>query len=335
MLITFHPDYLLHNKGNGHPERPERLESVLTLLKKEGIWDKLTIVTPEKADEKDILLCHTRELLALVKAFSKGGGQLDADTPVQVGTYDIALLSIQGTKDAFLHSLKTKEASFALVRPPGHHAETDRSCGFCYFNNAAIAAQCAINEQKAKKVLILDIDVHHGNGTQEIFYESDDVFYLSLHQDPHTLYPGVGFIYQTGNGKGKGYNANVPLPPGTSDANYIYAFKESLTHIIDLFSPDGIIVSVGFDTHKHDPLAALNLSKNAYTAVAQILKDTGLPISFTLEGGYDTGVMAKGVKAIVNVFLEDKNEKINVETPDAATVSLVNSVKDALIDDSL
>ncbi|MEM2118649.1 MAG: histone deacetylase, partial [Candidatus Bathyarchaeia archaeon] len=229
--IVFSPIYYQHNTGKGHPEKAKRLKAI---VKEVSEWNKLgqkrniQFVKPEKAQNEDVELVHMPEYVKLVEAVCKaGGGLLDLqDTVVSSNSFDVALYAVGGTLTATHLIMEGKNRNaFALVRPPGHHATRHRALGFCLFNNAAIAAQHLIEKFNLKRILILDLDAHHGNGTQEIFYATDKVLYVSLHEDP-AGFPGTGFAEETGKVDGKGFNVNVPLPFGTGDSEYLQAINE-------------------------------------------------------------------------------------------------------------
>lgn len=329
MYLVYHPDYLEHNKSiSYHPESPQRLLAIINYLKEKKLWDREKIIRPASAEKSDILLCHTERLIKQVKTLSEKGGIIDADTPVGVGTYDIALRAVGGTIKACQIAIEHNDSAFAFVRPPGHHAERDRACGFCYFNNVAIAAEKVLLTENINKILILDIDVHHGNGTQDIFYTRNDVFYISLHQHPHTLYPGTGFPEETGGGAGKGFTANIALPPATDDDNYIYAFEKIVLPAINRFKPELIIVSAGFDTHRKDPLASLNLTEKTYEFIALKLKESAVAVVFSLEGGYDTYALSHGSESIINVFEEKYTpDPPKIENISEKTKAVISSLK--------
>lgn len=314
--LIYHNDYLLHNAGAWHPERPERLLAIIDHLTKINMFEKLQIITPAPADLHWIENVHTTEYINYVKqACSKGIPRLDMDTGICLDSYNIALLAAGGglaAADAVLNE-KIRNA-FCAVRPPGHHAETDRAKGFCLFNNIAILTRYLQKKYLLKKILIIDWDVHHGNGTQNSFYDDPTVFYFSVHQSPH--YQGSGLIHETGVGKGENYTMNVPLASGFGDTDYINIFQNKLLPAAQKFQPDFVLISAGFDAHQDDPLAGMFLTKTGFENLTEIAADIadefcqGRIISL-LEGGYNLDKLAESVAAHINVLLKrGGNEKV-------------------------
>jgi acetoin utilization deacetylase AcuC-like enzyme len=253
-IIVFSPIYYRHNPGKSHPESAKRLHTIINELEKSGLTENknLQLVHPDKASIEDIELVHAVEYIRLVEAVCKsGGGLLDLqDTVVSPESFEVALCAAGGALKAVDLVMKGKcENAFAMVRPPGHHAGKYRALGFCLFNNVAIAAEHLLRRFKVKRVLILDVDAHHGNGTQEKFYDRSDVLYISLHEDPSS-FPGTGFIDEIGEGKGLGYNVNIPLPFGTTDHVYLKAMKEILTQFSEVLKPNGYCVLIIGDSRK-------------------------------------------------------------------------------------
>lgn len=265
MLKLIYSPHCLGYHAQGHPESPERVKSTHALLKKEGF----IFIEPQPSREEDILLVHSPSLLSRVKS----GEYLDADTPNLPGVIDYVLLSAGAALLAEELALDG-ERSFSLMRPPGHHASREEAGGFCYFNNMAIAVKKAL--EKVDKVAILDLDCHHGNGTQDIFWGGKDVLYLSLHQSP--LYPGTGL--------NSGENCiNFPLSPGTGEKEYLETLEVALGRMED-FSPSLIGISMGFDTYKGDPLTNMSLEISSYRKIGELLSSLNRPLFILLEGGY-------------------------------------------------
>ena len=273
MKVVYAPSCLNYNYPS-HPESPERIERIYQSL---NSIPSISFVAPQKITEQEILSVHDKTLLNAVK----NGTFADPDTPVIPGIYDIALLAAGAAADAA--DLAQKEgSSYALVRPPGHHATRNKVGGFCYFNNLAIAVKKLLNNKN--RVVILDIDVHHGNGTQDIFLGDKSVQYFSLHQVP--LYPGTGW-------KSENNCHNFPLAAGTTGNQYIEVLQKAISDI-QKFSPDILAVSLGFDTYESDPLAQLKLKKEDYKKIGGLIKNLTLPTFLVQEGGYsrDIGELA-------------------------------------------
>jgi acetoin utilization deacetylase AcuC-like enzyme len=311
--LVYSEKYLEHNVGWGHPERPERLKAIVERLKRDKLWDspEIPVVRPDSpAERADIELAHDSRYISLVEKLSERSAPIDGDTPTRENTYKLALLSAGGAiKAGELVASGEVENAFGFLRPPGHHASRARGGGFCYFNNIAIMTECLKRDFGFKRVFIFDCDAHHGNGTQDIFYEDSTVLYMSFHQ--HPLYPGTGFPSETGSGKGEGYTVNVQMPPGCGDAEYAAAIKGVFVPICEQFEPQFIAVSVGFDAHVNDPLTGLRLSTQAYGWIAEtIVKEAqrfceGKTV-FLLEGGYDLDAIASGVYNVVRALRGEK-----------------------------
>jgi acetoin utilization deacetylase AcuC-like enzyme len=291
-----------HTKQH-HPESAERMIPLLPILEQTGLISDLIPVKPVAATMEQLRRVHTVGLVNYVQAVSlRGGGLLDhGDTYVTAESYDLARLA-SGACCASVDAILTGAAhnGFALIRPPGHHAETDRVSGFCLFNNVAAAARQAQVVHGLRRVAIIDFDVHHGNGTQDIFYEDDSVLFVSTHLFAPYFYPGIGSMNEQGAGRGKGYTMNVPFPPGVGDVGYRRAFDEIILPRLAEFRPEMLLVSAGYDAHWQDPLAMAGLSLTGYAILARWLVTAaenlcGGRILFVLEGGYDHTVLAAGV----------------------------------------
>jgi acetoin utilization deacetylase AcuC-like enzyme len=297
--IVFSPIYYRHNPGKDHPESAKRLRAIINELSKltNENWQ---FVRPEKARLGDVELVHSIEYIRLVEAVCKsGGGLLDLqDTVASPESFDIALYGVGGTLKAVDLVMERKfENAFALVRPPGHHAGNFRALGFCLFNNVAIAAEHLLLKRRLKRVLVLDVDAHHGNGTQEAFYETSNVLYISLHEDPSS-FPGTGFIDEIGEGEGLGYNVNIPLPYGTGDQTYLRTMNEIITPIVRQYEPQFVLVSAGFDGHYRDPVGNLSLSASCIQRIYEVIMSLASEVCqgklvSVLEGGYNPNIVGK------------------------------------------
>jgi acetoin utilization deacetylase AcuC-like enzyme len=296
-----------HRGPAGHPERPERLAAVHDALEPQR--ERLVALAPRPATRDEILRVHSADHLERVAgACEQAPAQLDADTYVAPRSFEVGLLAAGGSVDlARAIAAGRFQAGVACVRPPGHHAEADRAMGFCLFNNVAVAAQALRAEDGVDRVLILDWDVHHGNGTQHSFEEDPAVLYVSTHQYPY--YPGTGAASEAGRGRGAGATLNIPLPEGCGDPEYIGAFQRILVPAAHGFRPDFILVSCGFDAHRDDPLAGMLLTGEGYAALAAIVRHLadalcGGRLAFILEGGYALSGVREGTGAVLGAILE-------------------------------
>ena len=297
--FVYHPDYLNHDTGPHHPERPDRLRVSLSALQESEVWAQLHPIEPTPASTAQLYYAHEPTYPAHIKQYCDAEIPLTYDTSVVKASYDIALLSTGGVLNA-ANAVATGavQNAFAMVRPPGHHATPNRSMGFCLFNNIAIAARYLQREHGAGKVAIVDWDVHHGNGTQDIFYEDESVFFFSIHQSP--LYPGTGSSLERGSGKARGTTLNVPMPAGSGDDEYIKVFTDVLIPALRDFSPEFTLISAGFDAHYLDPLAGTELTATGFATLTDlILAFTGGRVVSALEGGYSLEGVSESVVAHV------------------------------------
>jgi acetoin utilization deacetylase AcuC-like enzyme len=302
--FIYHEDYLKHKTGFMHPEHEGRLIAIIDHLKKSDLWDKLLHITPSPADTKWILKVHTADYLKSVREKCERGVEVldrEGDTHVCRESYAVALLAVGGVLAA-TDAVVSGEAknAFCAVRPPGHHAESTRAMGFCLFNNVAVGARYAQVQYGLNRVAIVDWDVHHGNGTQEIFYEDPSVLYISTHQYP--FYPGTGSASDRGTRAGEGFTLNIPLRAETDGEEYVELFKEKILPALEEFKPNFLFISAGFDAHKDDPLAGLLLDESAYAEITRML--VGATENFcdgrivsVLEGGYDLKALPRCVEA--------------------------------------
>ncbi len=290
--IVYHKKYLEHEQDPRHPERRERLAYTIDQLMEEGLFEDESIVLlePFMASIEDVLEVHTRDYIEFLRRESeRGGGIIDFDTNIPKGVFERALLAAGGAIRA-AKAVVDKEVrnAFAMIRPPGHHAKPHIGAGFCYLNNMAIMVKWLL-KRGFERILILDWDAHHGDGTQEIFYEDDRVLFISTHQMP--LYPGTGYPYEVGRKEGEGYTINIPLPPGTSDEGYLYVFEKVIEPVTSEFKPEFIAISAGQDNHFTDPITGLALTAKGYGEMMR--RAVGLAERFcegrlvaVLEGGY-------------------------------------------------
>ena len=299
--------FLDHKTGLGHPERPERLRAIVSRLKEVKLASSLEPISIEPASEEWMSKVHTPAHIRFVRETCLRGGILDGgDTPVSKDSYEVALLAAGGVIAAVTAVLNGgMENAFCAVRPPGHHATQAVSMGFCLFNNAAIGARFAQAAHGLKRVAIIDWDVHHGNGTQEIFYEDKSVFYISTHQYP--FYPGTGSRTETGSGEGKGYTLNIPMSAGSGEKEYLDAFRGEILPALDRYRPELIMISAGFDAHRDDPLANINLTEESFSKLTLLISESARrnckgKIVSVLEGGYHLTALARSVEAHLRVF---------------------------------
>ncbi|WXG40820.1 MAG: histone deacetylase [Candidatus Freyarchaeum deiterrae] len=339
--IIYHPDYLEHETGN-HPENKKRLIVTMDFLKEKGVLDRpeIEMFSPEKAPTEIVALNHSMEYIEHVNHLSeRGGGMLDPDTVVSARTFEVALRAVGG---ALLGAEKIKkgevENSFALVRPPGHHATYDHGHGFCIFNNIAILSRYMLKNWGVKRILIVDFDAHHGNGTQDSFYDSPNVLYFTLQQ--WGIYPGSGWYQEIGEKEGKGYTVNVPLPWGTDDESYLFALRELLYPIADQYNPEFILVSAGFDSHYSDTLTSMNISSAGHGKIMETILDIakqkcGGKVAVLLEGGYSLPALPQSIFNVISrmadlgEFLEDDQPKSEPRTREEVQ-RLVDEIKKVL-----
>ncbi|HUF39273.1 MAG TPA: histone deacetylase [Anaerolineales bacterium] len=290
-IAYFYPSGHAAHAEHGHPERPERVEAIVETLDQAGLWQAYPHLTPLDVGERILLGVHTRRHLETIEAASHRGGRIDADTYLTTASWELALNAAGGACSVAAAVWDRGAArGFALCRPPGHHATPDRAMGFCLLNNIAVAAEYLLQEAGAQKLAIVDIDLHHGNGTQDIFYERPEVLFISLHQ--HPLYPGTGMLGETGRGPGAGTTVNLPLPPYCGDTAFAAAVETAILPALVRFEPDMLLVSAGLDVHWRDPLGHLQFSAAGYhaavSALAKFADDRcGGRIALVLEGGYD------------------------------------------------
>ena len=299
--LAYHSDFVNHDTGPGHPERPDRIRRGIQAIQASDYWGELHLIEPTHATVEQIRYAHAGDYIDHVRRCCEQEINLDYDTPVMKESFNIARLSTGGLLRAVdVVMAGTVRHAFALVRPPGHHAAPSRSMGFCLFNNIAVAARYLQREHGIEKAAIIDWDVHHGNGTQDIFYADPTVFFFSIHQSP--LYPGTGAANQTGSGDAIGTTLNTPVPPGSDIGIYVETFEKVLTPALLDFSPDFILVSAGFDAHRLDPLATINLTAEGFATLTSIVLDIAAEtaesrIVSALEGGYSLKGLSESIVA--------------------------------------
>ena len=327
--IVYHPIYLLHETG-GHPEKKERLMAILDRIRSERL--EVEYITPKAATFQQVATIHGKSYIDQVKAVCEhGGGHLDMDTILSRDSYDAALMAAGGATTAVDAVRNGFDSAFALVRPPGHHAMPNRGMGFCIFNNVAIAAKHA-QATGLKKVLIVDWDVHHGNGTNAIFYSDKSVLYFSTHQSPH--YPGTGRANEVGECGAEGTKVNVPLPSGTGDEGYLMVFREILKPIASEFKPDLVLVSAGQDPHKDDPLGGMRLTAAGFGAMAGVVKEIAKEccqgrLAATLEGGYNLQTQAEAIVAEIKAFQGEVPKVRGIDPKVAQRIEEVKKIQSA------
>lgn len=306
-MVYFYPDGHEKHFEAGHPERPERVETIRDALRSANLWDTFPKVSPIRLPSELYKSIHSPEYLNLLEMTCRRGGHLDMDTYTTRDTWGLAH-SAAGGAAALASAVWEGNArrGFALTRPPGHHATKGQGMGFCLLNNIAIAAQHLISVHKVEKLAIIDLDLHHGNGTQEIFWFRNDVFYLSTHQSP--FYPGTGHISDTGEGDGAGWTANFPIPARSGDVAFNTIMEELILPLLDHRNPQMILVSFGYDTHWLDPLGQILMTADGYGNLIRKLcawadSHCGGKIGLFLEGGYDLNAGRACSVAVISAML--------------------------------
>ncbi len=297
--------FMDHETGGYHPESPLRAQCLHTLFIRED--PGIVLVQPSVSPVEDIALNHGR---GYIESIARAAGResavnLDPDTVCCPDSYEVSLQAAGSLISLCRMALdRGIDAGFACVRPPGHHARKDRAMGFCLFNNVAIAASKAVRSFGVERVVIVDFDVHHGNGTQESFYADNRVLYFSTHQYP--FYPGTGALSETGTGEGAGYTVNCPLSGGMNDGNFLAVYRHILQPIIEEYEPGLVLVSAGFDAHAMDPIGGMQLSSDGFAAIAAVIqeaaKNVGAPVVYSLEGGYHLGALKESVSRVMDML---------------------------------
>ncbi len=306
-IVFFYPENHKNHVEYGHPERPERVEVMREALKASDVWDSYPQLEPVSVAAEILESIHDPDYLQRLEEVSASGGRLDMDTYTTLDSWELALNAAGGAV-AVANAVWHRQANrgFALTRPPGHHATIDRGMGFCLLNNVAIAAENLLQAEGAIKLAIIDLDLHHGNGTQDIFWTREDVLYISTHQYPH--YPGTGNLNEVGAGRGEGATANFPLPPMSGDEAFRSVTDKAIIPLLDRFQPEMILISYGFDTHWRDPLGHLLLSAAGYGACIARLTTWADQhcegrIALFLEGGYDLDAGRACAQGVVAALL--------------------------------
>ncbi len=325
--------YLEHNAGEGHPESPSRLRVIHHLINAE--FTSLPIIPPRLATENEIALVHDPLYIQTVaETEGKPFSRLDPDTGLSARSYEIARLAagglLNGVDTLLKHQkpeLRTVNSIFAFVRPPGHHAEPSHGMGFCLFNNVAIAAEYAKEQYGLKRILIVDWDLHHGNGTQRAFYNDPAVLYFSSHQYPY--YPGTGSFDEVGSGAGEGFTVNAPFPHGFGDQEYLDVYATILTPVALEYEPELVIVSAGFDPYFRDPLGGMRVTGDGFGGLTSIVrgiakKTCGGKVLIALEGGYSPDGLREGVRAVLNAFIAP--QAVNIPAAPAAERVIQNVI---------
>jgi acetoin utilization deacetylase AcuC-like enzyme len=292
-----HPASLEHDTGPGHPECADRIRAIEAELESRD-WLGWEPAEAPAATEEQLLRVHPREYVDQVRTMSGRGQPFDMDTPTSPGSYEAALRAAGGAC-ALVESLLTggERAGFSALRPPGHHAEWSRAMGFCLFANVAVAARHALDAVGAERVLVVDWDVHHGNGTNAIFHDSRELLFVSIHQFP--FWPGTGALDDVGEGGAEGYSINLPVPAGAGEAAFLSLIEHVVAPVARQYRPDLILISAGYDAHRDDPLGGLALETSSFAAMSSRLRalgeELGAPVGAVLEGGYDLNALATSV----------------------------------------
>jgi acetoin utilization deacetylase AcuC-like enzyme len=313
-----HPSSYEHDTG-GHPENARRLTAIEEALSDRD-WLGLELVEAPAAEREQLLAVHTAAHVDSIEVLSEGGGgMIDLDTVASAGSWNAALHAAGGAVHATDRVLSEGGFAFCGLRPPGHHAERDRAMGFCLFNNVAVAAAHALRDRGLERVLVVDWDVHHGNGTEAIFYDSPDVLYASIHQSP--LYPGTGAAADAGSGDGEGFTVNLPVPPGSGADDFLALLQHVVVPIAGEWQPELLCISTGYDAHREDPLANCELDDAAYGDLAATMRELAVrldaPLLLCLEGGYALGALARSVVATVEALISERPPRVAPEGPAA------------------
>jgi acetoin utilization deacetylase AcuC-like enzyme len=306
MKIFTHPIFYKHDTGVGHPETSARIDAAITGVRRAGFDDIINEVAQHEETERIIAKVHSADYQRQLDEACRSGMRLfhSLDNPISSQTYSAARAAVS-TALAAADQTMQGERTFVIARPPGHHAERLQAMGFCFFNTIACVAEWLREQNGIQRVFIFDFDVHHGNGTQHLFEDREDVYYASIHRYP--FYPGTGSAHEIGVDAGRGYTKNIPLPEGSGDAEYMYAVEEKIVRIIDQYRPDAILLSSGFDAHRRDPLGGMHVTEQAYGEITRRIVEAadrlcnGRVLSL-LEGGYDMEGLASSIAEHVDAL---------------------------------
>jgi acetoin utilization deacetylase AcuC-like enzyme len=330
-LLFSHPSSFEHDTG-GHPERAERIAAVMAELEPRG-WLGYERVSSPAVERPVLELVHpARYVDAIERVSIAGGGRLDADTLMSSGSFTAAAHACGGAVEMVSRLLgadsPAEAVGFSAHRPPGHHALPERAMGFCLFNSVAVAASWALRGLGLERVLILDWDVHHGNGTNDVFLASNEVLFISIHQSP--LYPGTGPASEVGDGAGRGYTVNLPVPPGSGDLVFLSLVGQVVVPLALTFEPQLVLVSAGYDAHLDDPLAGCAVTEAGFAGMAAQVRDLGrrlgVPVGCVLEGGYDLGALSRSVVATMEALADPAAFPV----PEPAEVQLAEAARDRI-----
>ncbi len=321
--------FIKHSAGQYHPESPERLIAIYK--KMEPLKNRLVSIKTREATTEELKLVHSESYIELINKLRDREFSLDADTAGNNYSAEAAFLAAGSSVELSKRILKGEfDNGFAIIRPPGHHAEYSRAMGFCIFNNVAVAAANLLTNNLAKRILIVDWDIHHGNGTMHSFYNRDDVLYFSTHLYPY--YPGTGYYDETGENQGKGYTINVPLTAYKSDNDFLYIFDNLLTPVMDKYKPEIILVSAGFDIYYRDPLGSMKVTEEGFYKFTEFFKYLAKEycnnrLCLFLEGGYNVEGLANSVYRTLESLINDKIEKPTATPTSQEVLTIVEKVK--------
>jgi acetoin utilization deacetylase AcuC-like enzyme len=332
--ITRHPIYLQHDMGPWHPESPKRLEAIYNMLDEPDMASRFALIEPRPATREEIEEIHTQRYFDIVEASRGRRIQLDPDTSTSEQSFDAALMAAGGTIEAIDAIMRGDiRNAFCLHRPPGHHAEAGRSSGFCLFNNIAIGAAHALKRSDCNRIMIIDPDLHHGNGTQHSFYDRKNVLYVSMHQYPY--FPGTGAFNEIGSGEGKGYSLNIPLSADYGDGDYVKLFDEIIIPVGREFNPDLILISAGVDISAGDPLGLMQVTHRGFGAIFErmlALADEVCKgrLAAMLEGGYDLDNLIMAIGEALRIMSAKPSEREHLHfnpLKESATTQIINQVR--------